>query len=72
MKHGEYFICTKLRMLDYLTEKGFHFERVTTDKQNSRYKNWVYKNSESLESAVEDYFTQCRERKNINAKRRGL
>lgn len=62
-KHGEYFCCTRLRMLDYLTERGHLYERVTTDKQNPLYKNWIFRNSPELEDDITAYFKMQRERR---------
>ena len=62
-KYGKYFCCTRLRMLDYLTQKGFMYERVATDKTNPRMKNWIYRNSPELEDAITAYFKMQRERK---------
>lgn len=65
MKYGNRpFVCTTLRMLDYLTSKGYHFTRTSTDKRNSHYLNWIYEDyDESFEEAVEEYFAQCRARR---------
>lgn len=52
---GVYF-CKKLRLLEYLTNKGFKPFAVAPDKFNSKLSVWLFKNSAALYDAVEEYY----------------
>lgn len=56
IKHGETYCCRRLRLLEYLLNKGFEPYKVIPDSQNWRYKNWLFKNSAELESTITGYF----------------
>lgn len=58
-KHKSAFYTVKrLRMLEYLMNKGFKPEKTIPDANNPKYKWWLIPNSPELEKAVEEYFTR--------------
>lgn len=56
MKHGEIYTVKRLRLLEYLLNKGFEPYTTIPDSQNWRYKNWLFNNSPELESVINEYF----------------
>ena len=62
-KHGEWFCCTRIRMLDYLVGKGYQPERVTADLKNPRFKNWIFRTSDAFNQDVTAYFAMAKARK---------
>lgn len=56
LKHGEVYCVKRLRLLEYLLDKGFKPYATIPDSTNWKYKNWLFKNSEKLEIYIEDYF----------------
>lgn len=58
MKHGEYYCCKRLRLLQYLLEAGFEPETTIPDPTNYKYKWWRFKNSDALEAAIDDFFAK--------------
>lgn len=57
-KHGETYTVKRMRMLDWLCNKGFYPEYSVRDKNNPRYNVWKYKNTPELEDAIDEYFAQ--------------
>lgn len=55
-KHGEIYICKRLKLLQYLMEKGFMPDHDMPDITNLKYKWWVFNNSPELEDAIDEYF----------------
>lgn len=55
-KHGEYYLCKRMRMLEYLRNKGFIPEATLPDMQNPKYYVWRFKNTPELEDAINEYF----------------
>ena len=55
-KHGEIYICKRLKFLQYLMEKGFMPEHDMPDPNRIQYKWWVFKNTPELEDAIDEYF----------------
>lgn len=64
MKHGKYYVCRRLRMLDWLIAKGYEPISTISDTNNWRYKNWVFENSYELEQDIILYFQTLKEEKN--------
>lgn len=56
LRHGEVYCCKRLRLLEYLLDKGFKPYTTIPDSQNWKYRNWLFKNSKELERVIEDYF----------------
>ena len=55
---GQIYTVKRMRMLDWLCNRGFYPEYSVRDKNNPRYNVWKYKNSPELEEAIDEYFTQ--------------
>lgn len=53
-----YYYCKRLRLLDYLMEKGFRAVGTLPDVKNPRYRVWKFENSPELERAVAEYFAE--------------
>lgn len=58
MKYGKQYICTRWRLFTYLTERGFKPVKVIPDITRLDFKNWVFDNSDELESALSEYFAE--------------
>ena len=57
MNHGPTFTVKRLRLLQFLKERGFTDYQVIPDPTTNKNFNWfLFKNSPELEAAVEDYF----------------
>ena len=53
---GPEYICTRWRMYDWLTSRGWKPDRIITDLKRSNFINWVYKTSPEFNKDVELYF----------------
>ena len=60
MKHGNYYSCRRLRLLEYLLQKGFEPVQTVPDHTNWRFKNWIFENSAELEAALTEYFNSLK------------
>lgn len=56
LKHGEYYTCQRLRLLEYLMKRGFTPVTDVPDPKNWKYRHWIFKNSEELEAVLVEYF----------------
>lgn len=57
MEHKATYTVKRLRLLQYLKEKGFTKYTVIPDPTTSEPYNWfVFQNSEELEAALNEYF----------------
>jgi hypothetical protein len=57
MNHGPTFTVKRLRLLQFLKERGFTDYQVIPDPTTNKNFNWfLFKNSPELEEAVNDYF----------------
>lgn len=56
MKHGEIYVCKRMRMLNYLMNKGFTPTDTIPDPLNPRFRWWKFTNSSELEAVIEEYF----------------
>ena len=57
-KHGEFYTCKRLRLLNYLLQKGHEPVQTVPDATNWRYKNWLFKNNDQLDADLDAYFSQ--------------
>ena len=55
-KHGEYYTVKRLKMLEWMLNRGFEPIKDIPDPNNWRYKHWIFKNSPEFEDAVDAYF----------------
>ena len=53
-----YYYCKRLRLLDYLINKGFRALGTMPDFNNPRYKVWKFENTPELEAALAKYFAE--------------
>lgn len=61
-KHGKVFVCTRLRMLNYLRKLGFIPFETVAEIDNPKYLNWLFENSPELEIAINNYFNTQKDR----------
>ena len=60
IKHGETYCCRRLRLLEYLLNKGFEPYATVPEPENYKYKNWLFHNSEELEETINTYFKKLK------------
>lgn len=58
LKYGEYFVCKRLRMLEYLRAKGHLPIAIIPDCNNPRYSVWRFKNNPDLDKAIDEWFNR--------------
>ena len=51
-----YYICKKMRLLDYLCKHNHFPIREQVDIKNPKFKVWVYESTPELLQCVEDYY----------------
>ena len=61
---NQYYICKRMRMMSYLVEKGFVYEKTIPDMTNPKFKCWLFRSSTELQKAIDDYFAQIRTKNN--------
>lgn len=52
------YVCTKIRLYDYLSGKGYKPYRVSTDIYNPERKVWLYDDSSEIRKDVSNYYKQ--------------
>lgn len=52
------YLCRRIKLYNFLCDKGFEPLQVVHDKFNSKYYNWVFEEDEKLMSAVSEYYAQ--------------
>lgn len=52
-----YYVCRRMKLMSYLTKKGFMFTATLPDMHNPKYHVWLYEDSEELRAVVEEYYT---------------
>ena len=52
----DYYVCSRLRLVEHLKKRGFLPIKTLPDKNNPKYNVWVYENNTSLEDAIEEFF----------------
>jgi hypothetical protein len=57
MKHKETYVCKRLRLLEYLINRGFEVKATIPEPTNPKYRNWIFENSDELESVLNEYFS---------------
>lgn len=59
MKHNETYTVKRLRLLQYLVNKGFKEYTIIPDPTSTKKYNWfIFQNSKELEQAVNEYFSE--------------
>lgn len=56
MKHGPYYTCKRLKLLEWLLDAGFEPIKTIPDPYNWKYRHWLFQNSDELEAAIEKFF----------------
>ena len=56
----KYYVCERLRLCSYLTERGFSIAKVEPDPKNTKYNIFFFEETPELIAAVVRYFsTDC-------------
>lgn len=55
---NKYYTVKRLRLLEFLIDKGFTIVKTIPDPNNPKYKWWLIENSIELEKAVNAYFNK--------------
>lgn len=50
------YVCTRLRLVEHLRNRGYLPIKTIPDKNNPKYNVWIYENNEALEEAIEEFF----------------
>lgn len=50
------YVCRRIKLYNYLINRGFHVEQVRGDKFDPKRLVWIFANSPQLEQAVTDYY----------------
>lgn len=53
----KFYVCRRIRLLNYLQQKGFNFIKTETDKMNPNYLVWIFFDSEKLRNTIEEYYS---------------
>ena len=54
----KYYVCRRIRLLTFLQDKGFQYIMMEKDKYNPSYNIWLFKDSQMLRDAVEEYYSK--------------
>lgn len=54
----ETYLCRRIKLYNFLCDKGFVPLQVVHDKFNSKYYNWVFAWSVDLQLAIKEYYDQ--------------
>lgn len=55
---NKYYTCKRMRLLEYLRDKGFEPEKSIPDPGNPKYNWWLFKNTKELSQEVQAYFNK--------------
>ncbi len=59
MKHNSTYTVKRLRLLQFLVNKGFKDYTIIPDPTSTKNYNWfVFENTEALEEALNEYFSR--------------
>lgn len=56
LRHGEFYTVKRMRLLEYLLNRGFEPVATVPDPTNYKFKWWQFKNSKELEECIKVYF----------------
>lgn len=62
-KDGGRYVVKRMRLLNYLIERGFSKYEVITDPTNPKFNWFLFEKTPELETAVEDYFAKLNAKK---------
>lgn len=54
----KFYVCRRIRLLSYLLDRGFNFIETRQDRNNPKYKVWIFIDTPDLEKAIKDYYSQ--------------
>lgn len=54
------YICRKIRLYEFLTNKGFKPVRALTDKNDCKRLVWMYEDTPELQAAVTEYYSKIK------------
>jgi len=57
MNYENYYVCKTIRLLTYLIKNDLVLKKVVDDKDNAKYKVFLFEDSEKLRQALEKYKT---------------
>ena len=57
-RENKYYVCKRMRLLEYLKDRGFLPVRTEPDIHKPKYNVWIYENSPELADAIENYLEQ--------------
>lgn len=61
LKHkAKIYTCKRLRLLDYLVDRGFKPFKTIPDATNTKFNWWLFENTPELEKAIENYFNKTK------------
>lgn len=64
------FVCTRMRLCNYLMDKGFYPYEIRPDEQNPRYRIYLFNETPALKAAALRYFSvDCYTAKMNNSER---
>lgn len=55
MNYENYYVCKTIRLLTYLIKQDIVLKKVVDDKDNSKYKVFLFEDSDKLRQALELY-----------------
>lgn len=58
IKNTEYYICKRLKLLDFLRKRGFEVIDTVPDAKNPLYNCWRFKRTPEILAAVTEYYSQ--------------
>lgn len=54
----KYYVCRKMRLLEFLSDKGFRYIKVQQDRKCPSRDVWIYEKTDELMYAVEEYYNR--------------
>lgn len=51
------YVCRRIRLLNWLMERGFVFIKTKKDKYNPKYNVWIFIETPELKAAVDEYYS---------------
>lgn len=56
----KFYVCKRIRLLNYLQNNGFNYIKTEQDKNNPNYLVWIFIDSKKLRSTIEEYYNQIK------------
>lgn len=60
------YLCRKIRLFEFLANKGFRPKKTLVDKYDSKRFVWLYDNTPELENAVKEYYRNIPQKNDVN------